>query len=174
MSRGMTLGELMEHKGWTPPAIITKPPVQKFPSQYAIQLNSGTYYSTGKNLKDWGWWFGFRRSLYEAVLWTDKAIADAVIEKWSKESNNKYKDSMVIDGIKMKDNAKVVDVTKILKLYILKIGEVYYFTGGNWATKIAEAAAYQNKITLEKILTENNMTGYSEIIEIPLDREKFL
>lgn len=168
MSRGLSLGDLMDYKSVIPAApVVVKTPVQTFPNQYALFIQEGLYY-TSKRLHPWS------SDVQDAELWIDKAAPDSIVEHWNKESKDKFKDSAIIGGFKMKDNVRVVDVTKTLKLYIIKIGGIYYFTGHDWTTKVSEALAYRKKSTVEYIMEANKMSGYSTIIELDLDRASFL
>ena|ERR1019366_683000 len=169
MSRGMTLGELMtnDHKGWSPPPFVKPVPIQNFPNQYALFLQKEKLYYRDR---DYSWTI----DVQAADLWIDKSAPDSIVVAWNKESKDKHKDSAIIGGIGMKDNVSVVDVTKILKLYVIKIGDIYYYTGNDWATKISEASAYRDKKEVESIFEANKMSGYSEMIEIDLDRASFL
>src|ERR1035437_8281651 len=170
MSRGMTLGELMthDHKEWAPPTFVKPVPVQNFPNQYVLFLQKQRLYYAAK--RDYPW----TNDVQAADLCIDKSVPDSIVVAWNKESKDKYKDSAIISGIGMKDNVSVVDVTKILKLYVIKIGDIYYYTGNDWTTKISEASAYRDKKKVEAILLASKMSRYSEMIEIDLDRASFL
>lgn len=171
MSRGMSLSDLIDYSPLTPSVlspVVPKEPLPLFPIQYALRLNDGSYYMGIE--KGYPWTMDVQR----AAIRTNKTVFDATVEAWNKESKDKHKDSAVIGGKAMKNNIHVVDVTKSLRLYVIKIGGCNFYTGSDWAMSIDMAMAWRIKYDAEKIIQKDNMGGWSELLEIPFDRAKFV